>query len=209
MKKLLLTVTLCLACAAAFAQGKVRLVNDSLHLVYFTTDTARLGAADGALAGQAYTLGNGGQTLRIELWSGTASTSLSLVGTTDFTGQPGVGVWAGLNITLPTAAGSTFFAIDIYDAAAGDYQAASSGLGHYFGTSGLFTANSSGTIAPNSLVQHGAPANSTWADGTYNMDVLAPGYRGAVALSMNVPEPTTIALAGLGAAALMIFRRRK
>src|SRR5262245_61600540 len=100
MKKLLLTVTLCLACAAAFAQGKVRLVNDSLHLVYFDP-----GANGGTNAGQAYLLGLGGQQLRIELWSGTASGSLSLVATTDFAQQASPGTWAGMNVTLPTAAG--------------------------------------------------------------------------------------------------------
>jgi len=208
MKKLLLTVTLCLACAAAFAQGKVRLVNDSLHLVYFDPNAA----VSGTNAGQAYTLGMGGQTLTIELWSGTSSTALSRVAVTDFVGQPGVGVWNGMNVTLPTAAGPTFFLIDIYDIAAGSYQAASTEAGHFYGSSSFlqvpFTANSSSTIAYFSLVQQTSPASSTWATGGYNMDFLASGYRGAVMLT-QVPEPTTIALAGLGAAALMILRRRK
>jgi hypothetical protein len=203
MKKLLLTVTLCLACAAAFAQGKVRLVNDSLHLVYFDP-----GSNGGTNAGGAYVLGMGGQTLRIELWSGTASGALSLVATTDFVGQPGVGVWNGMNVTLPTAAGATFFAIDIYDGAAGSYQVASTTAGHFYGTSGLFLANASSTIAYNSLVNHNSPANSQWADGTFNLDTLALGYRGSITLT-QVPEPATIALAGLAGAALMIFRRRK
>jgi hypothetical protein len=73
----------------ALAQGKVRLVNDSLHLVYFTTLPGCLLPGDEGLAGQAYVLGEGQEALRIELWAGTASTSLSLVATTDFAGQAG------------------------------------------------------------------------------------------------------------------------
>jgi hypothetical protein len=200
MKKLLLTVTLCLACAAAFAQGKVRLVNDSLHLIYF--------AGGGTNAGGAYLLGQGGQTLTIELWSGTSSTALSRVAVTDFAQQASPGTWAGMNVTLPTAAGQTFFAIDIYDVAAGDYATASTTPGHFYGTSGLFTAFSSGVTAYFSLVQHTSPAFSTWADGTFPLDAVLPGARGAIGLQ-QVPEPATLALAGLGAAALLIFRRRK
>jgi hypothetical protein len=214
MKKLLLTVTLCLACAAAFAQGKVRLVNDSVHCVYFTTDTSRLGAADGALAGQAYTLGAGAQTLRIELWAGTASTSLALVGTSDFNGMGTPGTFAGLNIILPNgfpAQVTTYFTVDVYDAAAGDYAGAAGGVGHYYGTSGLFTALP-GTSSYLSIANHGAAPNaaSTWADGTFAVGGSLPGATGAIGLSMNpIPEPTTLALAGLAGAALMIFRRRK
>jgi hypothetical protein len=203
MKKLLLTVTLCLACAAAFAQGKVRLVNDSLHLVYFDP-----GSNGGTNAGQAYLLGMGGQTLRIELWSGTASGALSLASGTDFAQQASPGTWAGQNVTLSTAAGATFFVIDIYDSAAGSYQSASTTAGHFYGTSGLFSANASGTIAYNSLVNHASPANSTFADGTWALDTVSPGFRGAIMLT-QVPEPATIAMAGLAGAALMIFRRRK
>jgi hypothetical protein len=35
------------------------------------------------------------------------------------------------------------------------------------------------------------------------------GFNGLVLEAVAVPEPSTFALAGLGAAALMIFRRRK
>jgi hypothetical protein len=201
MKKLLLTVTLCLACAAAFAQGKVRLVNDSLHLVYWQ---------QGATAGQGYLAGQGGITLTIELWAGTSSTALSRVAVTDFAQQASAGTWAGMNVALPSPNfpnGPTFFDIEIYDVAGGSYSnAVNAGL--YFGTSGMFTANSSSVAAYFSLVQHISPAFSTWADGTVNLDTIVPGYRGAIGLQ-TIPEPTTIALAGLGGAALMIFRRRR
>jgi hypothetical protein len=195
MKKLLLTVTLSLACVAAFAQGKVNFQNNSLHLVYWDPSSG------GTNAGQAYNLGDRGYNLVIELWAGTSSTSLALQTTTDFGNQSSPGTWVGHTYQMPTVApGANFFDIRIYS---------NDGLATHAvnGDSGLFTANSSGGTAYFSLVQHISPAFSTWADGAYNMDSLAPGYRGAIALI--VPEPTTMALVGLGGAALMIFRRRK
>jgi hypothetical protein len=205
--KILFSLLLTFAMATpALAQGKVRLVNDSLHLVYFNPNPAMVLPGDEPLAGQPYAFGDS-QTLRIELWSGTASGSLSLVATTGFAGQAGaLGTWAGLNVTLPTPAGPTFFQIDIYDAAASSYQVASSTYGHYFLNSGIFTAVASGTIAYNSLVNHNSPALSTWADGTFNMDFLSLGFRGALVLSY-VPEPSVFPLAGLGFALLLVRRR--
>jgi hypothetical protein len=52
-----------------------------------------------------------------------------------------------MNVTLPTAAGPTFFTIDIIG---GNGTPGS----HYFATSGVFTTVSSSTIAYNSLVNH-------------------------------------------------------
>jgi uncharacterized protein (TIGR03382 family) len=198
--KILFSLLLTFAMATpVLAQGKVRLVNDSLHLVYFNPNTAFLLPGDAALAGQAYALGSSSQTLRIELWAGTASASLSLVATTDFAGQAGaLGTWGGMNVTLPTAAGATFFQINIIGV---------TGPGpYYFGTSGLFTTVSSSTIAYNSLVNHNSPANSTWANGTWNLDSLSPGFRGAIELSV-FPEPSTFALGSLGFALLLARRR--
>ena len=71
---------------------------------------------------------------------------------------------------------------------------------------GRLSAGSS--IAYNSIIQHTTPAFSTWTDGTFNMDQYGTGSRGAIAVGV-VPEPTSFALCGLGAAALLIFRRRK
>jgi hypothetical protein len=183
----------------ALAQGRVRLVNDSLHLVYFAPSWG------GPDAGLAYQLGMGGETLTIELWSGTSSASLSRVAVTDFTGQTSPGTWAGMNVILPTAPGPTFCQVDIYDAAAGSYLIASTTPGHMSTTSGLFTMMASGTIAYSSIVNHNSPANSTWADGTYNMDYLSPGFRGA--LVFEGPEPSTFGLGCLGLAMLLLRRR--
>jgi hypothetical protein len=111
-----------------------------------------------------------------------------------------------MNVTMASIpAGPAFFAVDIYDAAAGSYLIASTTPGHLFGTSGLFTAVASGTIAYNSLVNHNSPADSTWADGTYNFDNYLPGARGAILL--DGPEPSTLGLGCLGLALLLLRRR--
>jgi hypothetical protein len=190
----------------ALAQGKIRLVNDSLHLVYFTTDTSYLLPGDQALAGQAYVLGEGQEALKIELWAGTSSTALSLVASTDFTGQGGPGTWLGVNVQMSSIpAGLAFFDIWVFDAALGSIT---NGIGgrHYIGTSGLFTAMASGVAAYYSLVQHNSPGSSTWADGTFDLDSVLPGYRGAIQL-MAIPEPSTFALGCLGFAMLLLRRR--
>jgi hypothetical protein len=188
-----LLLTLGLA-TTALAQGKVRFVNDSLHLVYWAPGWG------GTNAGQAYLLGEGGQTLTIELWAGTSSTALSRVAVTDFNGQGGPGTWAGMNVTLPSPnfpAGLTFFEINIHPL--GDPY-------RIFGTSGLFTASASGVTAYFSLVQHNSPGNSTWADGTYSLDSISPGFRGAIMLEPG-PEPSTLGLGCLGLAMLLLRRR--
>src|SRR5262245_31459287 len=85
MKGLLPAIVLVLWSFGALAQGKVRFVNDSLHCVYFTTDTSLLLIADQGLAGQAVPSTNGplpsGITLVPELWAGTSQSSLGFVGT--------------------------------------------------------------------------------------------------------------------------------
>jgi hypothetical protein len=68
----------------------------------------------------------------------------------------------------------------------------------YFGYSPIFTFTpSANPLVYNSLVNAGGTAQSSWA--------AAP-----ILVNHNpVPEPTSMALAGLGAASLLIFRRRK
>jgi hypothetical protein len=173
----------------ALAQGKVGFRNDSLHLVYW-------GPSMGPVAGQPVMLGDLGLQLSIELWAGTSSTALALVATTDFVGQSSPGTWLGMNVALPTAAGLTFFQIAIYATGPPNF---------YLFISGLFTTVTSGGTPYYSLVNHNSPAFSTWADGTYNMDFLSPGDRGAIML--DTPEPSTFALGCVGFAVWLMRRR--
>jgi hypothetical protein len=171
----------------ALAQGKVNFQNNSLHLVYWEPGMGT------AYSGHAYLVGDGGYQLVIELWAGTSSTSLSLQATTDFVNQASPGTWAGRNVQMPSVgAGIDFFDIRIHDA---NYM--------LDGDSGIFIAQASGGTAYYSLVQHTTPGNSTWADGTYNLDSLSPGFRGAITFS---PEPSSFALACLGCVVLLVRR---
>jgi hypothetical protein len=213
MKKLILTLTVALASVGAFAQGKIAFANNSLHLVYYTDVASGLRAADAGLAGKgvASTAMPAGVTLVADLYVGTSSSSLSLVTSTAF--GPAAGTFTLSNILLPspTFPGGTAynFQVQIRDNAFATADAAAAG-GSYSGKSIIFTTvPGSGTLY-NRIDNHNAPALSTWTDGQFNMDVAAGivGARGAIVVS-TIPEPASFALAGLGIAAMTIFRRRK
>jgi len=210
MKKILVTLTATLVCVAAFAQGKVNMANNSLHLAYYSTD-GQLRPGDAALAGQGASsaLQPAGVTLVVDLYAGATSSSLSLVSTTTF--SPNAGLWSGpANVIVPVAGGTAaFFRLDVRDGNFATAAAAASG-GSYSGTSGLFSLVPGSSVLYNAVFNHSSPANSTWADGTFNMDTQTgiAGSRGALSVGV-IPEPASMALCGLGAAALLIFRRRK
>jgi len=77
----------------------------------------------------------------------------------------------------------------------------------YFGKSAIFTVVPNPGPTGNSIINKSAPALSTWANGTYNLG--ASGWGSIEVGTLPIPEPSTFALAGLGAAAMLIFRRRK
>lgn len=212
MKKLILTVAASVACLAAFAQGRISFQTDSLHLVYYDNV-----AANGSLAGQAVSSLNlpGGISLVADLYMGTSSSSLSLYSSTSFSAT--AGKWNTVSVTAPTIPGGTtvFVVAQIRDAASAapsTWTPISEPFGSYYGRSQEFTfvlGTSSLQYPP--MYTTGASLGggfSTWAPGTYNMDFVSPGQRGGIAVA-PVPEPTSFALAGLGAAAMLIFRRRK
>jgi len=213
MKKLVLTLTaLSLASMAALAQGKITFANDSLHLVYYATD----GSANPTLAGSAVSSGNmpAGVTLVADLYGGSSSSSLTLLTTTSF----GVtaGRFTGVNFAPAgiAAGGTSFFQVQVRDTAhASATLASNDAVAGYYGFSSIFTTTAGSSIAFNSIVNPNSPAFSTFAAGTYDMSTQTSlsGARGVLAISTPIvaaPEPASFALAGLGAAGLMIFRRR-
>lgn len=210
MKKLVLTLTATLACVAAFAQGKLTFVNDSVHLIYYDVGALAGDAVGSATASSGLTAA--GDVLKVDLFYGTASDSLSLLKTTTVSGNTGTpGTFASTPITGLTSGGLYYFQVQVYDSTlASSYALAKGMTGAYYGASMIFTANASTSITATSIVNHNSPANSTWANGTFQVSGSLPGALGAIPLEVNaVPEPTSLALAGLGAAAMLIFRRRK
>jgi hypothetical protein len=220
MKKLVLIAVASLACVAAFAQGRVSFVNDSLHLVYYNVDPALGGPFAGQGVDSAHVTPAG---LMADLYMGTSSSSLSLYTSTTF-GASG-GKWSTVSVTANGAAGSgpaipggtqVFVVVQVRDqngvTAPTTWTPGAQPFGTYYGASPefQFTLGTS-TLAYPPLYAPGASLGggfSTWPLGGYNMDNVSPGFRGSIVVSA-VPEPTSFALAGLGAAALLIFRRRK
>lgn len=217
MKKTLLTVSLVGASLAAFAQGKVNVLNDSLSLVVLTTDATKYKAADASQGGQP--IGNSaallsGIVLDAGLYGGTSSTALFLYSftTMNVAANPGGTIPAfhtvlNANATtgaqaIPGIPGGTaigpntpYFMVKIWDNSFANYDAAVAAQA-YVGAGPLFQLNpQTSSIAYQNTVPPGV--NSTWQD----VPIV-------VALAV-VPEPATFALAGLGAAAMLIFRRRK
>jgi hypothetical protein len=188
MKKTLLTLALVVSTVAAFAQGKITLGNDSLHLI---TD----GSAPVPL--------NGFTDLTLQLMGGTSAGSMVLQTTLVGNAINSLAVDPGrINNTTFTMLGvgtavQATLQLYFFSSAAGSYQNALNNPGLYrSGASPVFTVTT-GSFAYNSIVLHGAPGNSTWADAP----LVVPGG--------VVPEPSSMALAGLGAASLLLFRRRK
>lgn len=215
MKKLLLTSAMLLACAGAFAQGKVNLIGDLNSLV---TLHSALGSADASLVGQA--VGNttvlpSGEVLQAALYGGTSQGSLFLYSTFTMTSSAAgsAGLIGPLHIQLAANAGGApaipgianattigastpWFQVRVWSTdsthAYASYEAALAGATGYVGAGALFQLNPGPSIG---YVNTSPGVNSTWVDGPIMIN--------------PVPEPSTLALAGLGAAALLIFRRRK
>jgi hypothetical protein len=176
-----------LLATSALAQGRVRLVNDSIHLVFWNPNCDAVGyPGSSTFAGHAYRLGDGGVTLRIEFWAGTSPASLTRQATISFSGQSTPGTWVGQNLTMPSVpAGTNYFQISIYD----DSLPPDSGTP--LGYTPVFTAVASGGTPYYLLNQHIAPSWSTWPDGTYPLDSDAgPGTRGSIMLSRYVLPDT-------------------
>jgi hypothetical protein len=194
--------------------------------------TADNGGGAGAfpLAGSGLYTGNGGNstagsiaslatptTFIASLWAGTSSSSLSLMTTAPIADYTLEGQLVGANVVLPTgmpAGTPVWFQVQVYNAAYGSAGAAWA-AGQYAGESSIFQATpEAASYAP--LPQTTAPVNSTWAPGTFavvDMVQYQSGFLGGIPVQDvpygAVPEPGTFALAGMGLAALLVFRRRK
>lgn len=225
MKKLLVILTATLVCAGAFGQGKLTFANNSDQLIYMTTDTTKMNPADVGKMVNGFTLAGssiysgagstisslaGAPSLTAALFAGTTANSLSQVATTTFGDVNFGGLLTPANVTLTGMPIGTaeFFQVQIFDSRYTSAAAAWAQNGVYAGESAVFSAVPQGTYAP--MYTTAAPVNSTLGHGTFvPKDYAAyPGYAGLIEVYATVPEPGTFALAGLGLATLLAFRRR-
>jgi len=181
MKKLVITLALVGACVSAFAQGTVNFANVGVGV----NAPVYLGSLAGAkLAGTAYLA---------QLFAGPAgSTEAALLpvgATANFLTGAQSGYFTGGARTIDGVAGGTAAVLQVraWDAASGaTWAAASANPAAFLGRSGLLNI----TLA----VPPATPPNLAGLQSFF---------------IAQVPEPTTMALAGMGAAALLIFRRRR
>jgi len=203
MKKTLLTVTLAAATLAAFAQGKVALQQDGGSLITLTRTTA----ADSALLGQPVpTTGPlpSGVLLEVGLFGGATSNALTLqtseIMNNGSSGLP-AGWWASEHCVTSfpgyTANARAFFQVEVWDAAYPTLLAAEA-AGSYYGEDNVFSMIPGTSITYPGINNGG---QTTWVAAGNETQLSTTGG--------PIPEPATLALAGLGAAALVIFRRRK
>jgi hypothetical protein len=182
MKKLLVTLAAVLVSASAFAQGTVIFNNRP------STGDAKVSRPDGSGAGagitaQLFLVGSGGALTALTPTTTFRTTSAAAAyfvnAITDFA-VPGVA--AGSPATLRLRA---------YDSTAASYDAAKTG-GKLYGESNDVTISQLGGTPPGG----GAP-------------IPTPELAGLTGINLTqVPEPSTIALGVLGAAALFARRRK-
>ena len=183
MKKQLVTLAVLVALTgSAFGQGQVTLANNAGSLIRVDDPISGAAAAIASLSFQLY-YGP----------FGTAEGALVAVGPVAGTSTIFAGRIANTVIDIPTAVvpagAAATFQIWAWSSQFANYGLASDG-GGLIGKSVLFNATTSPSIEP--------PPLPTTLAGLY------PSF--AVSI---VPEPSTIALAGLGLAGLLLFRRRK
>jgi hypothetical protein len=198
MKKLLIAVGLAALVTSSQAQGLINFLNNATTLVTLRDGQGNNLGSTPAVAGQYY----------YQLFvapAGTATDGAAFLPSIMATNQASAGRFSGgVNIAVAGApAGSTrSLIVRGWSASYGaDYVSAvaawQSGAAGYIGSS---------IIAPGFIFGG--------FDGTGTLPTL-PAFGGAVGISSGfslnavVPEPSSIALAGLGAASLLLFRRRK
>jgi len=202
MKKLAAILCLSALTTGAFAQGLVQFFPTASTLSSINvggTATATSGAAGSYFYGLLTASAPAGPFT----FSGTYATNLSVAG---YFGSPGGRAVAGWGLGATMSYEVAFWSVSLgatwkpaWLQANGSPQPAGSavwGGSGYFGLSAVATGISGGA---------GTPASPPLA-----LFGGASGIQsGFVGQPVGVPEPSSMALAGLGAAALLIFRRRK
>jgi len=202
MKTKLLTLALAIVSLTTLGQGKVTFGNDSLHLLIFDPIAFNLPFSYQAYAGQPVPqIGNGDVIANFtgQMYAGTTPDTMTLQFTKSGFALGLAGLGDGrISSTLALLTGvpastPAYFQLRFFETAAGSFENAVA-LGYVRGGTPVFTVVP-GSFAYNSLVLHGAPGLSTWADSP-------------VVLSA-VPEPSVVALAALSTGVMFLVRRRQ
>jgi len=180
MKKILLTIAVAGMTAGAFAQGTVILEND------LGTGNVTLNSLAGPLATK------GSFQVALLWYNGSSFVQEGAVYTSGANSQDGNGYFYGETVTVPTFANQGTFEVEGWTGNFANYAAAVGG-GAYVGLTASFVNNEGNPATPTPAVAINGSTGSGWNGN----------------LVLIVPEPSTIALGGLGAAALLLFRRRK
>lgn len=188
MKKLTVTMLAsALLGLSAYAQGTISFVN----LNAGAGINAPITLSDGTtkLSGTGY---------MAALMVGTTDANLAQVATTGFLTGGGAGYFNGGAITVPGIAGGTAVSvqINVWNTAAGSTFAVAQAAG----VGGMADAYGQSGILHLTLGDPGASPPTT----PVTLNGLTSFH-----LNPAVPEPSSLALAGLGAAAMLVFRRRK
>jgi len=196
MKKILITAAIGLATTAGvFAQGQLAVAN-----FFGGGNAANAPITDSTGAGLS------GTTYYADVFYGAvgaANSALTDLGVAiPFHTGAGVGFLVTTAEVLPSTSGNVEVELRVWQAAAGASWAAATGGG--LGNASTYGANGGSQWGIGNSFTINAPVSPT----------PAPSWAGLVTpLQLTpiapVPEPTTLALGGLGAAALLAFRRRK
>jgi hypothetical protein len=193
MNPILFTLALAVIHLTAFAQGKVTFGNDANHGVMLWRHSLVFpGGWTLIAAPQVGTPNDVMGLLTAQLWAGTSPNNLTLQYTLNPAGLAGLddGRLRNVPVTLSgVPAGIAFFQILLWETSAGSYQAAQFAGRYWSGETPIFSGTA-GSFAPNPL--------TSMADWAPNPIILN-----------EAPEPSTLALAGLGVASWLLFYRRK
>jgi len=205
MKKLIITAACTAMAISGFAQGTIGFKNAVTTEFYYGTVSGGVVTASSAVPASTTTIDVG------LFWSTTAFNTISgnLGGVVQF--GTAAGQIAGSAAYTPAgvnAGDADFYQVFAWDASYGNTLAglqACVAAGGLFGASSAGAANAAyGTIG-NSIQ---LTANTPPASGPPVFNTSGNSF-GKTVLLTNGPEPTTIAIGGLGAAAMLLFRRRR
>jgi hypothetical protein len=206
MKKLILTTVCAAATLSGFAQGTIQFGNTIQSPIYVGTSIATAYAASQKATSGA--LSSGG-TIDVALIWGTSAGSVNSLAGIEKIGTTAGQVAGNPNFAVTgTAPGDIdWFEFVAWDNSYGDTlagEAACAAAGGLWGSAGQTSYGVIGPALQFTLGPNPAPGTvifgSTATSGVFHLFALT---------TSATPEPTTLALGGLGAAALLLFRRRK